>query len=402
MTPNARDIWPDAEEDRRLTDAPAQERLRREVYRLLKAEDRGRVSIPAIETLRDRLSRPVDPVRYRIEGLQPTLTRTVLAAQFKAGKTTLIGNIIRSYADGAEFLGHPVTPVEGGRVVLLDDEMGARQLDDWYRDLGIANTDRVCIASMRGHAASFDILDPDVRAGWAERLRALLTKILVIDCLPPLLDALGLDEHKDAGKFLVALDALIDEAEISETILVHHMGHQGERSRGDSRLRDWPDVEWRLVRETDDPGSPRYFTAYGRDVDTPESQLAYDPSTRSLSLVGGNRRDAGHRDALAAVLDAIGEAELSGRQIKTALAESEHPRSAIEGAIKLGIRTGAITVSIGARNSRLHRVSVPVSWSVPPVSRSTEKPVSQCPSAYRPRDARHSIAHRVSVPSATL
>jgi hypothetical protein len=107
------------------------------------------------------------------------------------------------------------------------------------------------------------------------------------------LDALGLDEHRDAGRFLVALDSFLAEAKIPEALIVHHMGHSGERSRGDSRLRDWPDVERRLVREDDDPGSPRFITAYGRDVDVSESQLAYDPLTRHLTINGGSRRRQG-------------------------------------------------------------------------------------------------------------
>jgi hypothetical protein len=65
------------------------------------------------------------------------------------------------------------------------------------------------------------------------------------------------------------------------------MGHANERARGDSRLRDWPDVEWRLVRRDDDPASARFITAYGRDVDVPESQLIYDHGTRHLTIEDG-------------------------------------------------------------------------------------------------------------------
>jgi hypothetical protein len=66
--------------------------------------------------------------------------------------------------------------------------------------------------------------------------------------------ALGLDEHREAGRFLVALDTLLADAGIPDAAVIHHMGHVTERSRGDSRIRDWP--EWRLVREDDEPSSP--------------------------------------------------------------------------------------------------------------------------------------------------
>src|SRR6185295_16578040 len=128
---------------------------------------------------------------------------------------------------------------------------------------------------------------------------------IVVDCLRPILDALGLDEHSDSGRFLVALDALLFEANISECLLVHHMGHVGERSRGDSRLRDWPDVEWRLVRQDSDPASARFLTAYGRDVDVPENQLHFDAATRHLTVAGGTRRDAKSTVTLTDVLNVL-------------------------------------------------------------------------------------------------
>ena len=52
-----------------------------------------------------------------------------------------------------------------------------------------------------------------------------------------MLDALGLDEHRDAGRFLTAFDALLVEAGIRDAFVVTHMGHTNERARGDSRLR---------------------------------------------------------------------------------------------------------------------------------------------------------------------
>jgi len=105
-------------------------------------------------------------------------------------------------------------------------------------------------------------------------------------------------EATEAGRFLVAFDELLDEAGIAEAATAHHMGHAGERSRGDSRLRDWPDAEWKLVRgksdgdDETDPAAARYFSAYGRDVDQPEQLLGYDQTTRRLTIAGGSRKDS--------------------------------------------------------------------------------------------------------------
>ncbi|WP_418062425.1 AAA family ATPase [Pimelobacter simplex] len=248
-----------------------------------------RAEAPAPVSLADLLAEPDEPVQYRIDKVWPVDGRVVLAAQNKTGKTTLVGNTIRSLVDGADFLAHyKVEPVE--RVVLIDDEMSRSKVRSWLKDQDIREVQRVEVVALRGALSSFDILDPAVRQQWADVVRG--ADVLVFDCLRPALDSLGLDENLDAGRFLVALDELCREAGVRELMLVHHMGHSNERSRGSSRIEDWPDVKWKLVREkVDDERSPRYFSAYGRDVDQPESRLLYDPFTRRFEVDpdGGTR-----------------------------------------------------------------------------------------------------------------
>ena len=195
-----------------------------------------------------------------------------------------------------------------------------------------------------------------MRAVWAARLREHETEVVILDPVRPILDAIGLDEHKDAGRLLVAFDALLHEAEIADALLVQHMGHNGERSRGDSRLRDWPDCEWRLVRETDDPASARFLTAFGRDVEQPEQRLDYDRLTRRLTVAGGSRRDAKQEGALDAVLDVLGAhtGPMTGRAIKAALLESEHSRDTLDAALGFGVRTLTLKVEAGPRASKLY------------------------------------------------
>src|SRR5205085_2644660 len=114
--------------------------------------------------------------------------------------------------------------------------------------------------------------------------------VIILDCLRPIFDAFGLDENHEAGRFLVALDALLAESGVSEACVIHHMGHGAERSRGDSRLLDWPDALWKLVRDKDeddesgmdDPMGSRYFSAYGRDVEQEQVELIFDKATRRL------------------------------------------------------------------------------------------------------------------------
>ncbi|MEQ1761098.1 MAG: AAA family ATPase [Vicinamibacterales bacterium] len=345
------DAWAIAEKEK--------ERLRRVFRHELDAEERAPLEAPDVATLRARLARPRTETAWRIARWQPAHSRTMLSAQFKAGKTTLVGNLLRSLVDGDPFLSRDVvTPVKGC-VALLDFEMGQTQLDDWLRAQRIRGDDRVLIIPLRGMASAFDITLPDVRAQWVARFKQAQVGYLAVDCLRPILDAIGLDEHHEAGKFLVHFDTLLREAHIPDALVVQHMGHTGERARGDSRLRDWPDVEWRLVREDeDDPSSARYLTAYGRDVNVDESKLEYDDATRRLTIAGGSRRDAKADKALHDVRAVLRKADkaLSGRAIEAELAETDHSRATSRRALRVATRNGEVVTESGARGARLHRL----------------------------------------------
>jgi AAA domain-containing protein len=370
----------DAVRAMKVADQMELERAKREARRRLDAEERGPTQAPEILTLHDFLAQPDPPVPWRIAGWQPSDSRLMVAAQFKSGKTTLRDNLTRSLADGDFFLGSvEVRPVVG-TVAIVDTEMSPTQARRWLRDQRIRHTDRVVLALLRGQAAAFNLLSPETRAQWADWFRQRNVRYLITDCLRPVLDALGLDEHRDAGRFLVGVDALLRDAEIPEAAIIHHMGHVGERSRGDSRLIDWPDVTVKLVRQDDNPASPRYISAYGRDVDQPESRLEYDPLVRRLTLVGGSRHDArldGVLDAVVEVLDASPTA-LSGRKVKEALADSEHSKDTIDAALKAGVRNGRLRMEHGPSIQNFIKCPA-VSVHCPPDSHR-----SQCPSVRPP------------------
>ena len=192
--------------------------------------------------------------------------------------------------------------------------------------------------------------------------------VMIIDCLRPVLDALGLDENRDVGRFLVAWDALMKEAAIPDATLVQHMGHANGRARGDSRLLDWPDVGWKLVRENDDPSSPRYFSAYGRDVNVPEGRLSFDAATRHLTYTAGSRHACKVDEAVIAIIKVLAECArdgddgLSCRAIETALA-GEQPRDTVREALKKALAaddaTRLIGVKKGKRNAKLYHIICP-------------------------------------------
>jgi AAA domain len=330
--------------------------------RTLAAERDGSAQPPEPLSLTELLTQTDTDPTYRIGELLPTGGRVLLAAQYKSGKTTLVGNTVRVLVDGGAFLGRfRTTPVR--RVVLIDTELDTRTLRRWLRDQGIANTDAVTVIPLRGAVSTFNILDAAIRAEWAHRIGE--TDVLILDCLRPVLDALGLSEATEAGRVLTAFDELMAEVHAAEGMVVTHMGHQNERARGDSRLRDWNDAEWTLVRggdEADDDASrPRFLSALGRDVSLPEGQLTFDAATRHLCYQGGNRIDQPVRDATPALLGLVrNEPGLSKAEVERRLgADHDIPQNTARAAIKAAIRATPplLIVTPGERGS--HRLSVP-------------------------------------------
>src|SRR5699024_10391975 len=148
------------------------------------------------------LEQPDPEVTFRFNDVWPVGGNVVLSAQYKAGKTTLVGNAVRCLVDGNAFLGVYEVPEPAGRVVLIYNERDPRNLRRWLREHRIVNARNVEVISLRGRVGTFDVLDPAQRRWWAETIGEC--DVLILDCLRPVLDALGLSEAKDVGRFLVA------------------------------------------------------------------------------------------------------------------------------------------------------------------------------------------------------
>lgn len=340
----------------------------------LRAEAAASAPMPELVGLDKLLAEDDDPVHYRVSRLWPRHGRVILAAQFKAGKTTLRDNLVRALADNQPFLGrYEVTPITG-TIIVFDTELNRNTMRRWLRAQNIINTNRIIVVPMRGQVGTFDLRDPHTRTRWAQIIRDHDGQIIILDCLAPLLDAFGIDPNREAGQFLNGgIDPLLEESGITEALITHHMGHVAERSRGDSRLRDWPDVEWRLVREKEDdegvdidPAAPRYLTAYGRDVDVPESQLTYDPDTKEIIIVGGNRRDR----LMDLVIDAVKASP--GITANTLCTQIVAQKAKVLDARDRAVRARFIRTEKGPNRAQFHYSTDPV---VPVVPGSSDAPV---------------------------
>lgn len=336
-------------------------KVREAARQQVNAEKLADLPIPTPTRLDVFLEQPDEPTPYLIQGLHPQGGRVVLAAQAKTGKTTLVGNTTRALVDGEPFLDRfEVAPVQ--RILIIDNELHPNMLRRWLRDQGIENTRKVELIPLRGNLSAFNILDPATRTKWAKTLGA--ADLVIFDCLRPAMDALGLDENHDAGRFLEAFDELTTEAHITNTLIVHHMGHAGERSRGDSRIIDWPDANWKLTREGQDDEDlaefqPRYLSANGRDVDLPQTVLQFDQITRRLTALEGTKKQIRARENMLLVLGelAAGEA-LTKKELEDRLAaDTRLTRGEVRTAVKDAQKAGYLSVSKGNGNSHIHTIT---------------------------------------------
>lgn len=300
-------------------------RIRDEAAKRYAASKAEATEVPEGASFSDFLKMDFGPDEFIIDGLMPRGGNIVFSAQRKAGKSTVVHNLIRSLVDGDPFLGY-FGVTEPRRVALIDTELAPGLLKSWLQDHGIKNPDRLGVWNMKGRASAFNILDDAIRAKWVEVLRGY--DVLILDPLRPVLDSLGVNEWNETGPFLQAFDALKREAGISEGMIVQHHGHHAQRAAGDSRLQGWPEAMWELTRDdVEDVRSPRWFSAYGRDVDADPGlltmgdhrALSYSDTPKGVSL------DGVHADALVTFLeanpgakkDAILAAKIKGINSKT-------------------------------------------------------------------------------------
>ncbi|MFC6017777.1 AAA family ATPase [Plantactinospora solaniradicis] len=267
--------------------------------------------------LRDRLNGAMDRLSeipeedeedlWRIQDLWMQGQTVLLTAKYKAGKTTMMLNVIRSLVDGKPFLGQfETTPIEGN-LLIVNAEMTRKQFRRWLRESDIVHREKVFALHVRDAGpSSFNLLDPGVRDLLIKKINEVDARALILDPLNPLLAGAGVDENAsaDVARWFNALKEVEQATSIEDTLLVHHFGHNGERGRGSSKFMDHPDALWTYtvedIPEPDDDDddllgqieaapAPRFLKAIGRDVELAKSRIEYDPETRTLTMpvIGG-------------------------------------------------------------------------------------------------------------------
>lgn len=201
-----------------------------------------------------------------------------LFAERKAGKSTVVRELVRAGVDGVPFLGKfPVTLAEDAEVVLFDTEMPVATIHRQYQQAGVKRLDRLNLRALRGAERSLDVRVDAIRERWRSEIAP--GSLIIVDCLYSLFGALGVSESsEDVVPILTGLRTLATECEAAGLVVVHHLGKDADRgARGHSSLEGFPDALARIeIDGVPDGSTPRTFSAFGRDVSVEAGVLKLD------------------------------------------------------------------------------------------------------------------------------
>lgn len=340
------------------------QRINRAVKSALDAEEHAsQFRVPPFRSsLSENLLDPVPEIRYTIPELMPAGCNVLLAAQFKAGKTTVLNNVVRSLADHEPLFGKFQPAHMAGRIAIFNYEVEEAMYVRWLRETSIEQTSQVTLLTLRGY--SLPLTSPKIMDWTVEWLKRHEIEFWIVDPFARAFVGCGDNENDNmqVAKFLDTLDIIKERAGVSGLILATHTGRAemsegAERSRGATRLDDWADVRWLL---TTDIAERRYMRATGRDVDVPESVLSYDHGTRQLSIGSGNRavtRNAAIQDAVLAIVRST--PGISVNALRTAVRElnGKTGSDAITEAIGVLKRAGKLRADLDGQSVRHYLTS---------------------------------------------
>lgn len=243
-------------------------------------------------------------------GLCGVKHNVIITAQFKTGKTKfVVASVIKSLADGVDFLGSvPVHTPEGGVVVghwnceMDPDEMAS----EYVIPAQIKNSGNVVGANLRGFRVN--ILSDHGKQWAIQWLKDRQVKVWTIDSLARLARMAGVSEKENDEMFdlLMALDEIKLAAGVDVIFLITHTGREKhevgkERARGATAIDDWCDARWIMT----DEGGTRFLAVDGRGVGMDAAPLIYDQETGSSTLGFGGREEAKADGAVQTVLRVV-------------------------------------------------------------------------------------------------
>lgn len=360
----ARSIWEreqagkDPDGDVQFEQDVRQQQHRLRVQREARRREEAEAAATATPELRvvtaaDLLAMPGadEPLAWTADQVFPEGHNVSLPGATTLGKTTLLLNLARALVDGEPFLGQFSTRLPEGRVAFWNYEVTERQFLVWLREIGFQHPERVSPLTLRGkHVDLMAGSGQDFAVRWLEMNEV---RVWLLDPWAEILANSGLSENDnaEARRLGNAINLVKERAGVIGTVVTCHTGRADqERSRGAQALDDWADTLWLMAK---DPDGERYFaTLGGRDVRKAEWKLGFDDATRTLTAVGGGRREAGDADLETKILEAIAaKPGATGRELRKVEGSNEK----IDKALARLVADGLVRVEEDAGSSHAKR-----------------------------------------------
>ena len=243
--------------------------------------------IPEPKQLSEWLLEEDVPLTYRVAELWPSLGTIFVVAAYKAGKTTLVMNIIRCLIDGGLFLGRFKTTPVTRNVGYLNFEVNENQGKAWLKRLGIKKPERLFTWNLKGFGSPLSTV-----LSREKFIQALIENDIEVLIIDPFSGAYrkGDTNDNDAVKdFLLQLDEIVRKAGVQEVLMAVHAGNDQSKPRGATTLGDHPDALWNIAKS--EAGKTRFFKAEGRDVFLAEEAMSLSLDKITLELNGKTRAE---------------------------------------------------------------------------------------------------------------
>lgn len=255
-------------------------------------------SVKAV-SLAELLATAIPKSKWLVDGLLMKAGKIFFAAQAKAGKTTLTLALLKSLADGIPFLGKFKVEVPEGRIGYMNLELTDGQMQEWVARQNIESVDKVHFWNLRGKPNPFR--SSVSRNHLIQEIQELGVNTLIIDTFAKIFPGEA-NNNSEVNRFLIMLDDVLDRAGVEQLVMLVHAGNDASKIRGATALTDHPDGIWYLIN---DDQKNRYFSAIGRDIETPEGQILFDKTTSQLSFTGTGKRETRDLSSRERVLDFI-------------------------------------------------------------------------------------------------
>lgn len=215
--------------------------------------------------------------RWLVPGLWPADTIPMLSGNHKAGKTTVVADLVASLVvPERKFLGR-FGPVDWGDgaipdVYLINAETPYQAMHDALRAAGVEDDSHLTVDDLEGLGAAdlFDLTDPAMYDLWRDRLVYCERcdgsddgppQVVIVDGMTAIL---GQTTDRYA-EWYAAFRRLMREIDVPNALCTGHADQQGNHSMGGVAVLGGPDGLWTYwSSDPDNPTSRRYFKVQPR------------------------------------------------------------------------------------------------------------------------------------------